>query len=247
MKKSLLTATLIASLFTLANAEEIMVSAAASLTNAFNDIAKNYEKQYPEDKILLNYAGSGALLQQMENGAPVDIFASADQATMDKAIENNLIKNDTRRTFVKNTLVVIVGKDSQLQLNNLIDLAQPDVVQIALANPASVPVGRYTKNVLEAADLWSALEPKFIETESVRQSLAYVAQGETETGFVYGTDAAILKDEVKVALTVPTQTPITYSIALTKESKKGSERFYEFIFTPESQQILEGYGFSKPE
>lgn len=246
MKKQLIATALLASIFTMANAEEIMVSAAASLTDAFNDIAKNYEKANPEDKVMLNYAGSGALLQQMENGAPVDIFASADQTTMDKAVEKGLIKDGSRKTFVKNTLVVVVGKDSKLAVKALEDLKQADVHKIALANPASVPVGRYTKGVLEAASLWADLEPKFIETESVRQSLAYVAQGETETGFVYGTDAAILKDEVNVAFVVPTQTEITYPIALTKESKDGSARFYEFIFTPESQKILEDYGFTKP-
>lgn len=246
MKKQLIATALLASIFTMANAEEIMVSAAASLTDAFNDIAKNYEKANPEDKVMLNYAGSGALLQQMENGAPVDIFASADQTTMDKAVEKGLIKDGSRKTFVKNTLVVVVGKDSKFTVKTLEDLKVADVQKIALANPASVPVGRYTKGVLEAANLWTALEPKFIETESVRQSLAYVAQGETETGFVYGTDAAILKDEVNVAFVVPTQTEITYPIALTKESKDGSARFYEFIFTPESQKILEDYGFTKP-
>ncbi|GAA5096673.1 molybdate ABC transporter substrate-binding protein [Wohlfahrtiimonas larvae] len=246
MKKQLIATALLASIFTMANAEEIMVSAAASLTDAFNDIAKNYEKVHPEDKVMLNYAGSGALLQQMENGAPVDIFASADQTTMDKAVEKGLIKDGTRKTFVKNTLVVVIGKDSKLTIKTLDDLKATDVHKIALANPASVPVGRYTKGVLEAAKLWTDLEPKFIETESVRQSLAYVAQGETETGFVYGTDAAILKDEVNVAFTVPTQTEISYPIALTKESKDGSARFYEFIFTPESQKILEDYGFTKP-
>lgn len=246
MKKQLIATALLASIFTMANAEEIMVSAAASLTDAFNDIAKNYEKAHPEDQVMLNYAGSGALLQQMENGAPVDIFASADQTTMDKAVEKGLIKDGSRKTFVKNTLVVVVGKDSKLAIKALEDLKATDVHKIALANPASVPVGRYTKGVLEAANLWADLEPKFIETESVRQSLAYVAQGETETGFVYGTDAAILKDEVNVAFVVPTQTEITYPIALTKESKDGSARFYEFIFTPESQKILEDYGFTKP-
>lgn len=246
MKKQLIATALLASIFTMANAEEIMVSAAASLTDAFNDIAKNYEKAHPEDQVMLNYAGSGALLQQMENGAPVDIFASADQTTMDKAVEKGLIKDGSRKTFVKNTLVVVVGKDSKLAVKTLEDLKGADVHKIALANPASVPVGRYTKGVLEAANLWADLEQKFIETESVRQSLAYVAQGETETGFVYGTDAAILKDEVNVAFIVPTQTEITYPIALTKESKDGSARFYEFIFTPESQKILEDYGFTKP-
>ncbi len=244
--RKLLLATLLTSSFTSIHAEEIMVSAAASLTDAFNNIAKNYEKAYPEDTVLLNYAGSGALLQQIENGAPVDIFASADQVTMDKAEAKGLIKNDTRKTFVKNTLVVVTEKNNPFKIESLDDLKKTSINRIALANPASVPVGRYTKGVLEANNLWTSLAPKFIETESVRQSLAYVAQGETEAGFVYGTDAAVLKNEVDVAFTVPTQTEITYPIALTKQSKDGSARFYEFIFTPESQKILADYGFSKP-
>lgn len=244
--KKIIVATILTTIITSINAREITVSAAASLTDAFNDIAKTYEKEYPEDKILLNYAGSGALLQQMENGAPVDVFASADQITMDKAIEKGLIKDASRKTFVKNTLVVVTEKNNPSNITKLSDLTHPSIHQIALANPASVPVGRYTKGVLEFANLWQALEPKFIETESVRQSLAYVAQGETEAGFVYGTDAAILKNEVDIAFIVPTQSAITYPIALTKESKEGSARFYEFIFSPESQKILADYGFSKP-
>ncbi len=244
--KKLLSISLTLAIFNMASAEEIMVSAAASLTNAFNDIAKNYEAKYPEDKVLLNYGASGALLAQMEQGAPVDIFASADQATMDKAIDKSLIQPETRKAFVKNTLVVITPNDSTITITDLADLKKPEIKKIAVANPASVPVGSYTKKVLEGEQLWEVLSPKFIDTENVRQSLAYVAQGEVDSGFVYGTDAAVMKDNVKVQLTVPTKQPIEYPIALTKSAKKGSERFIEFIFTPESQTILENYGFSKP-
>ena len=229
-------------------AAEITVSAAASLTNAFKDIAENFETTYPEHKILLNFAGSGELLQQIAKGAPVDVFASADQETMDKAQAQGLLTDASRKDFVHNTVVVITPTNSTLKLTQLTDLQQEALQRLAVSNPESVPVGRYSKQALVAHDLWDALADKMINTQNVRQSLDYVARDEVDAGFVYATDAAIMTDKVKVRFTVPLETVVSYPIAVTKEgaAKELSQQFIDYTFNEESQAVLSKYGFSKP-
>ena len=238
-------------LFALASAAwagEVTVSAAASLTNAFKDIAQSYEAQNPGTKVQLNFGGSGALLQQMAKGAPVDVFASADQETMDKAQKEGLVLAADRKDFVRNKLVLIVPSDAKLVPASLNDLTQTGYTRVAIANPASVPVGRYSQTALEAAKLWTAVEAKAINTQNVRQSLDYVARGEVDAGFVYATDAAIMKDKVKVAFEVALETAILYPIAKTAASTHAAEAtsFINYLSTPAAQDILGKYGFAKP-
>lgn len=232
----------------LAQAGEVTVSAASSLTNAFQEIARNYEAECPDAKVLLNFAASGALLQQMAKGAPVDVFASADQETMDMAAEQNLLAAGTREDFAQNALVLIVPNDSRIQLEQLADLQQPAVERVAIGNPASVPVGRYSQRALEAANLWEAMQAKAINTQNVRQSLDYVARGEVEAAFVYATDAHIMKDKVKVAFAVPLDVAISYPIAQLSESANAEEgkRFIAHVQSPAGQEILARHGFLKP-
>jgi molybdate transport system substrate-binding protein len=232
----------------LAHAGDLHVSAAASLTNAFTDIAAAYEAQHAGTKVLLNFGASGALLQQMAKGAPADVFASADQETMDLAGKQGLIANGERRNFARNSLVLIVPRDSKQALTRLQDLGQPAVQKVAIGNPASVPVGRYTQHALEAAKLWPGIAAKAINTQSVRQSLDYVARGEVDAGFVYGTDAALMKDKVKVAFEVPLDVAIGYPIARTGAALDAAEarRFIEYVLSPAGQAVLARYGFQKP-
>ncbi|MCK9534130.1 MAG: molybdate ABC transporter substrate-binding protein [Pseudomonas sp.] len=229
-------------------AAEVTVSAASSLTNAFKDIAANFEAAHPEHKVLLNFAGSGELLQQISKGAPVDVFASADQETMDKAQAQGLLTNASRRDFVHNTLVVITPANSSLKLTQLSDLQRTDLQRLAVSNPDSVPVGRYSKQALLANNLWDVLVEKMINTQNVRQSLDYVARDEVDAGFVYATDAAIMADKVKVQFTVPLDTVVSYPIAVTKEgsAKALSQQFIDYTFSEDSQAVLSQYGFSQP-
>ncbi len=232
----------------LGSAAELTVSAAASLTNAFKDIAQRYEQQHPQTKVLLNFGASGALLQQMAKGAPVDVFASADQETMDQAEQQDLTLLRERRDFVRNTLVVVVPSDSTLRLRTLQDLTQPAVQKVAVGTPASVPVGRYTQRALEHAKLWPTVQAKAVNTSNVRQSLDYVARGEVEAGFVYASDALVMKDKVTVAFTVPLDEAIRYPIAPTRASAQPDEakRFIAFVLSPEGQAVLARFGFAKP-
>ncbi|MDR0588261.1 MAG: molybdate ABC transporter substrate-binding protein [Burkholderiales bacterium] len=235
-----------------ASAAEITVSAAASLTDAFKIIAQNYEKRYPDAKVALNFGASGALLQQMEKGAPVDVFASADQKTMDQAATSKLIDTNSRVNFVKNTLVLIAPIDSALKTAKLEELNAEIIKRVSLGNPDTTPAGRYAQRAMEAANLYPAITPKLITTQNVRQSLDYVARGEVDVGFVFATDAAVSKDKVKVLFTVPMNEVIHYPIAVTADAltqeKKAAEakRFVEYILSDEGSATLATFGFTKP-
>jgi molybdate transport system substrate-binding protein len=232
----------------LAQAGDLHVSAAASLTNAFQDIARSYEAGHPGAKVLLNFGASGALLQQMAKGAPVDVFASADVDTMDAAEKQKLVAAGERRNFARNSLVVIVPRESKLAVARLQDLGQPAVQKLAIGNPASVPAGRYTQHALAVAKLWQPIAGKAINTQNVRQSLDYVARGEVDAGFVYGTDAALMKDKVKVAFEVPLDLPIRYPVARAAGATNPAEAqsFIDFVLSPAGHAVLAKYGFQKP-
>ena len=229
-------------------AADLIVSAAASLTNAFADIGKEFEKKNPGSKVLFNFASSGQLLQQISRGAPVDVFASADQETMDKAASQNLIVGGTRANFVGNKLVLAVPAKSSLDIATLESLAAAGVKRIAVSNPESVPVGRYSKQALEAAKLWDQLKDKYITTTNVRQNLDYTARGEVDVGFVYITDALLMPDRVKVAFEVPLATVILYPIAAVKGNgnEQGAREFIAYVKSEPAQKILRKYGFGKP-
>jgi len=226
-------------------AQELIISAAASLTNAFKEVAAEFEKTHPGVKIVCNFAASGTLLQQIAQGAPVDVFASADQKTMNQAQEKGLIVPASRKNFVSNTLVLIAPGKSTLPLVALKDLAAPGVKLVALGNPATVPVGRYTQEALTKAGLWENLKAKYIYGESVRQVLDYVSRGEVDAGFVFATDAAIAKEKVKTVAGVQGHQPIIYPLALVAASQKKAlaQDFLDFIFSPAAQEIFKKYGF----
>ena len=225
-------------------AKDLTVSAAASLKDAFQEIAAQYKRQHPDVDVKLNTAGSGALLQQLLQGAPVDVVAFADQKTMDMAAEKNAVDTSTRRTFVRNDLVLIVPKNSRTSASSLQDLKRPAINRIALSNPESVPVGRYAKAALE----FTTLQPKIITTQNVRHSLDYVARGEVDAGFVYRTDAVLMPQKVRITATIPLDTPVSYPIAVSTASsdKAEAQRFLNYVLSPKGRQVLNKYGFSRP-
>lgn len=229
-------------------AAELTVSAAASLTNAFRELAPLFEAENPGTKVQLNFGASGALLQQISKGAPVDVFASADQESMDQAQAQGLVKAEGRQNFVSNRLVLVVPSDSANVPKSLNDLTQVHYKRIAIGVPASVPVGRYTKEVLQKAGLWAVVEPRMIGAQSVRQALDYVARSEVDVGFVYATDAAIMPDKVRMAFVVPTETPVLYPIApvLTGSNLALAQKFVAFVNSGTAQAVLAKYGFGKP-
>ncbi|EJN09191.1 molybdate ABC transporter substrate-binding protein [Herbaspirillum sp. YR522] len=231
-----------------AHATDLVVSAAASLTNAFKDLSQSFEQQNPGVKVITNFGASDILMQQIVRGAPADVFASADQTAMDKAVAEKAVDGATRKNFAANQIVLIVPYDSKLQPATLADLTRPDYRRVALGNPASVPFGRYTKTALEQAGLWAQVSAKSVMAENVRTSLDYVARGEVDAGFVFATDAAVMPDKVKVAVRIPSDAPATYPIALTAGSqhKELAARFVSHVLSPAGQAVLARYGFLKP-
>lgn len=223
---------------------ELLVSAAASLTESFKEIGKSFAAKNPGMKVRFNFAGSGPLLQQIAQGAPVDLFASADQETMDKAEKSGFILPGSRINFTGNSLVLIASM-AMPPLTGLADLKSDRVRKIAMANPDSVPAGRYAKAALERQGLWQALAPKCVMGISVKQALEYVLRGEVEAGFVFATDAASAKDKVRIVAQIPTDKAIVYPVAVVAGSvnQAKAQAFIQYLRSPEAQAILAKHGF----
>jgi molybdate transport system substrate-binding protein len=226
--------------------KEITVSAAISLKNVFEELGKLYEAEHGV-KCTLNFASSGALVQQIAAGAPVDIFASAAQKDMNDASKQALILEETRVDFAANSIVMIVPSQMNIPLTSFEGLNTAAIQKIALGNPQTVPAGRYAEEVLNFYQLIPAIEDKFIYTENVRQALDYVALGEVDAGFVYGTDASTRTKEVKVIATAPEEShqKVIYPIALVKDTKnkEAAEQFIAVLLSDTGNSILEKYGF----
>ena len=227
---------------------QIIVSAAASLTDTFKEIGAKFEAAKPGTTVRFNFAASGVLLQQITQGAPADVFASADEETMNRGVEQKLLDAATRRDFATNSVVLVVPAQGGSSVASLADLAGSQVRRIAIGKTATVPVGRYTQQLLVGAGLWSALEPKFVQAESVRQVLDYVARGEAEAGFVYRTDAGSMADKVRVVLVAQGHAPVRYPVAVVSESRNAplAREFAAFLVTPPAQAVLARFGFAPP-
>jgi molybdate transport system substrate-binding protein len=229
-------------------AQTITVSAAASLTEALREIGTRFEAGKPGVTVRFNFAASGVLIQQIIQGAPVDVFVSADQDTMARGIEQKVLDASTRRDFAGNTVVMITPAQGAPTLATLADLRRADIRRIAIGKPATVPVGRYAKQALDAANLWAAVEPKLVFADNVRQVLDYVARGEVEAGFVYVTDAQAMKAPVRVVTPLTGHSPVTYPAAVVADSRQPAlaREFHAFLTGTEAQAILARHGFSKP-
>ena len=230
--------------------QEIIVSAAASLRNAFLEIGEIYEKQTGV-KPNFNFAASGVLQQQIETGAPVDVFASASQQQMDALQSKGLLLDETRQDFTGNSLVLIVPVGSRLNIKSFQDLVEARVRRIAIGNPKTVPAGQYAQDTLTALKLWDTLQPRFIPAENVRQVLDYVSRDEVEAGLVYASDAVIAEDKIRVVAEAPagTHEVITYPIAVLKDStnRAAALRFIELTQSRTGKSILARYGFADPK
>lgn len=245
MKKKLALSITLLFFQSLAWSAEITVAAASSLTDAFKVIATQFEKNNPNIKVNLTFASSGMLLQQLRNGAPIDVFASADQQTMNDAQKADLIQNTTRTNFVANSLVLITSANKPLYIKSLNELKNPQIKYIAVGNPTYTPAGRYAQEVLEKNNLWNVLQPKIIKTQNVRHALDYVVRGETEFGFVFSTDAKSQANKVVTVMNLTTPKPILYPIAVTAKAGKNNDAkaFVQYVKTNEAQKVFKQYGF----
>lgn len=233
---------------TIARADEVFVFAAASLTNALNEIGESFTAKTGHT-IKPSYAASSALAKQVEQGSPAHVFASADLKWMDYLAQNKLINPDTRFNLLGNTLVLVAPADAKVDKVELD--AKTDIAalagdgRIATGNPDSVPVGLYFKQAMERNGQWSKVAPKIAAADSVRAALAFVERGEAPLGVVYATDAAVSK-KVKVIGTFPDtmHDPIVYPFALIAgKETPAAKAFLETIRTPEAKGVFAKYGF----
>lgn len=226
-------------------AATLTVFAAASLTDSLKEIAAGYEKQ-TEDKVVFNFGASSFLARQIEEGAPADLFFSADEAKMDGLERKGLVAKETRKSRLSNSLVVVVATDSAITISSPAGLASPEVNRIALADPRTVPAGIYARRFLEEAGLWNDVESKVVPVDNVRAALAAVESGNVEAGMVYKTDAAISK-KIKVACEVPAKEgpAISYPVAALKEAKEpdAAKRFLKHLGSDEAGRVFEKFGF----
>ena len=229
-----------------ATAQTLTVSAAASLTQALREIGRAYEAAHPTITLRFNFAASGVLLQQVAQGAPVDIFISADEESVQRGINEKLLDGASRLDFASNQLVLVVGAPSTAPIKTVADLAVPAVRRIAMGKTATVPAGRYAQRVLQDAGLWPMLRAKIVQADNVRQVLDYVARGEVDAGFVYRTDAALMPSTVRVMQTF--SIPVRYPAAVVSSSRFKAQalEFIAHLKTPTAQAVLQGQGFGPP-
>ncbi|NBB75743.1 MAG: molybdate ABC transporter substrate-binding protein [Bacteroidetes bacterium] len=225
-------------------AQTVHLSVAASMTDAFNDIVAGFRAAHPNAEILPNFASSGSLAKQIDQGAPADIYVSANPKWMNYLVKNNLIAPGTDRIFAYNQLVFIGAEKTQVSsLENLGTLER-----IALGTPQSVPAGQYAKQAMETAGIYKTLEQasKLVMAKDVRQALIYADRGEVAGAFVYKTDA-LLARQAKILFTVPANLydRVSYPVALTVEGSgnDAAKALYEYIKSPEAIAILSEYGF----
>lgn len=227
------------------SANELIVSAAVSLKDAFNEIAELNEKR-TGTKIHFNYGASGALQKQIESGAPADVFASAGAKQMDDLAAKGFIVPDTRMDFARNALVLIVPSQST-GISSFSDLTNAAVKKVAVGSPKTVPAGQYTDQTFTRLKLLPQIQSKLIFAEDVRQVLDYVVRDEVEAGVVYSSDAMSAGGKVKVVARAADDShdPILYPIAVVKESRQqdAARKFIDLVLSAEGQGILSKHGF----
>ncbi|CAH1201282.1 molybdate ABC transporter substrate-binding protein [Paenibacillus sp. JJ-223] len=228
----------------------LTISAAASLTDAMGEIEKGFESENPNIDLSFNFGASGALQQQIEQGAPADVFVSAATKNMNALVDEQLIASADQKNLLQNALVAIVPADSQNNIASEKDLTSDAIRTVAIGIPESVPAGTYAKEALTYSKLWDQLESKLVQGKDVRQVLQYVETGNADAGFVYKTDA-LTSDQVKIAFEVDkaSYTPANYPAGIITATKHRAEaeKFYAYLQTPEVLDVFTKYGFSIAE
>jgi len=226
--------------------QELTISAAASLSDVMEEI-KGYYEEKSVHTLIMNYGSSGSLQQQIEQGAPVDVFFSAAQRQMNALQEQGLIYTESRVDLLENDVVLIVpvgGAETAVQ--DFASLAGDAVRLVAIGDPDSVPAGRYAKEALSSLGLWEALEQRLILTRDVRQVLTYVETGNVDAGIVYRTDA-LTSTAVKVVDTAPagSHAPVIYPAAIVANTGKrqAAEDFMAFLQSDLAKDLFEQHGF----
>ncbi|MBE9005971.1 molybdate ABC transporter substrate-binding protein [Fortiea sp. LEGE XX443] len=226
----------------------LLVSAAASLKDTLEEIKPLYQQSKPNVNMNYNFGASGALQQQIEQGAPADIFISAAQKQLAALEQKGLLLPGTRSVLAKNRLVLVVPKNIT-GITSFYNLKESKIKRIAIGEPRSVPAGQYAQQVLQKLDIWPQVTKKLVYANNVRQVLAAVESGNADAGLVYATDAKI-SDKVKVVVAADDKyhSPIVYPMAVVKRSKNttAAKEFAQFLSSNEAKAVLKKYGFLLP-
>jgi len=224
----------------------LLVSAAASLKESLLEIKPLFEQSQKNVSVNHNFGASGALEQQIENGAPADVFVSAGKKQMAALQKKELIITNTNRNLLTNTLVLIVPKNSTLGITKFEQLASSNIKKIAVGEPKSVPVGQYTEEVFKNLKISQQVQPKLVLGNNVRNVLSVVESGNVDAGIVYSTDAQV-SNQVKIAAVSPKNlhSPIVYPIAVLKNSKNSQAAidYEQFLASDAASNIFKKHGF----
>jgi len=224
---------------------ELVVSAAASMKDALTAIGRDYSEQNPGIKLSFNFGSSGALKQQIEQGAPVDLFISADDITIDDLAKVKLIDNESRRVIAENVLVLIVPRDSKLPVKGFNDVSSAAVAHVAIGGP-TVPAGMRAEEVFTKLGIWEKIKSKAVRGKDVREVLTQVELGNAEAGVVYRTDA-VVSNKVRVVATAPASMhkPIRYPLAVVTDSKSKAhaQAFADFLTGKDAKVTLRKFKF----
>lgn len=223
--------------------KEIMVSAAASLKNCLEEIIPEYEKT-SSDKIILNLGGSGTLRTQIEKGAEVDIFISANQANAERLVKNGIAKKENVYDFLSNVLILVKSPYSKSKISSVEELKNSDVY-IAVGNPETAPVGVYTLQALKNLGIYDTLnQDKIVYGKDVTATAQYVDMGETDFGIIYDSDKNRMKNPIVVAdFPENSHDKIIYSLVLLNNNKE-TEKFFEFLKKDSTKEIFKKHGFT---
>ena len=225
---------------------ELTISAAASLKEAMSELEPLFTEKNPNISLTFNFGASGSLQQQIEQGAPCDLFISAGKKQMTALADKDLLVSDTNKDLVKNRLVLISTDNTEV--TTLDDLTTDKVKTIAVGEPSSVPAGKYADEVLENLKIKSEIESKLVFAKDVKEVLAWSTSENADVGFVYLSDA-LNNDTAKIIETIPEDlhSPITYPLAVIKDSKNvdAAKAFEDFLFSDQAQQVFEKYGYNK--
>lgn len=228
---------------------KLIISAAISLTDALDEIKEIYEKDNNVE-LTFNLGGSGTLAQQIQQGAPVDVFISANDHWMDILEKETLIEIDSRSNVTGNRLALISHESTELTEQSVVDILTANIDKIAIGNPKSVPAGKYTEQTLHHLNMWDSLKDHLVFAKDVRQVLTYVETGNTDIGFVYESDA-LTSDTITILAIVDhdLHDPISYPGAVLSNSNHLNEarKFLTFLQSDMAQNTFESYGFTKDD
>jgi molybdate transport system substrate-binding protein len=230
----------------IAEPTSILVGSASSLQDALKELTPLFQSAHPNITVRYSFTAPGALQQQIERGAPIDVFISGASKQMDALQAKGLILTDTRRNLVSNRLALVVPRSSSLVLTDFRQLTKNEIKRIAMGEPRSVPVGQYAEEVLRSLGIWEQLRPKLVLGNTARNVLATVESGNADAGIVFMTDAQI-SDRVKQVAVAPknSHAPIVYPIAVvsTSREQKSAQAYVQFLTGPLARPVFSKYGF----